>query len=29
LRSKVEDDIEQEENGAKCSCCHHHDSDTD
>ena len=29
LRSKVEDTIEEEENGAKCSCCHHHDSDTD
>ena len=29
LRSKVEDANEQEENGAKCSCCHHHDSDTD
>ena len=29
LRSKVEDAIEKEENGAKCSCCHHHDSDTD
>ena len=29
LRSKVEDTIEEEENGAKCSCCHHCDSNTD